>query len=247
MGPDRHRAAQEPWGNVQKEGGRTSPGSIGPSKNAYGPTEATVTATWTELRPAKPVTIGGPLPTYTIAILEAARDVLVDEGKVGEIAVGGIGVAVGYLNREDLTRKAFVPDFLGLENNPGHRLYRTGDLGRINDDGEIEYLGRIDTQVKIRGYRIELAEIENVLLEAEGVAQAVVTTHEVEPDSSSLPPISPALLAVAASIQNNSCARCADACRVTWCRPTSKSWKPFRCCRATRPTARRCPRLRVCD
>lgn len=149
--------------------------------NAYGPTEATVTATWTEVLPDKPVTIGVPLPTYTIALLETGHDVLVRDGAVGEIAIAGIGLAVGYVNRDDLTAAAFVPDFLHFANNPSRRLYRTGDLGRINDVGEIEYLGRIDTQVKIRGYRIELAEIENVLLEIDGIAQVVVTTYEAEP------------------------------------------------------------------
>ncbi|MFY0611107.1 MAG: amino acid adenylation domain-containing protein [Hyphomicrobiaceae bacterium] len=149
--------------------------------NAYGPTEATVTATWTEVEPGKPVTIGVPLPTYTVAILDPARDALTGNGAVGEIAIAGIGLAQGYVNRPELTANAFVPDFLHLANNPSRRLYRTGDLGRINRDGEIEYLGRIDTQVKIRGYRIELAEVENVLLEVGGIAQAVVTTFEAEP------------------------------------------------------------------
>lgn len=149
--------------------------------NAYGPTEATVTATLAEVVPGAPVTIGVPLPTYSVAIVEVSRNALADDGAVGEIAIAGVGLAEGYVNRPDLTAKAFVPDFLQLANNPSRRLYRTGDLGRINDDGEIEYLGRIDTQVKIRGYRIELAEIENVLLEVEGVAQAVVTTIETEP------------------------------------------------------------------
>ncbi|MFT5509105.1 MAG: non-ribosomal peptide synthetase-like protein [Hyphomicrobiaceae bacterium] len=149
--------------------------------NAYGPTEATVTATWTEVTPDKAVTIGVPLPTYTVAILEVTRDALAEDGAVGEITIAGIGLAEGYVNRPDQTAKAFVPDFLQLANNPSRRLYRTGDLGRINVDGEIEYLGRIDTQVKIRGYRIELAEIENVLLEVEGISQAVVTTYEAEP------------------------------------------------------------------
>ena len=149
--------------------------------NAYGPTEATVTATLAEVVPGAAVTIGTPLPTYTVAILQVSRNALADDGAVGEIAIAGIGLAEGYINRPELTARAFVPDFLHLANNPSRRLYRTGDLGRINDDGEIEYLGRIDTQVKIRGYRIELAEIENVLLEVDGVAQAVVTTIETEP------------------------------------------------------------------
>lgn len=148
--------------------------------NAYGPTEATVTATWTEVAPGKAVTIGVPLPTYTVAILESSRNALVGDGDVGEIAIAGVGLAEGYINRPDLTASAFVPDFLQLANNPSRRLYRTGDLGRITDDGEIEYLGRIDTQVKVRGYRVELAEIENVLLEIDGIAQAVVVTHEAE-------------------------------------------------------------------
>ena len=87
----------------------------------------------------------------------------------------------GYVNRDDLTAKAFIPDFLGLPDNPSGRIYRTGDLGRITGDGVIEYLGRIDTQVKIRGYRIELTEIESVLLQVPGVAQAVVDTYEPEP------------------------------------------------------------------
>src|SRR5512144_1552929 len=77
-----------------------------------------------------------------------------------------------YLNRADLTERVFIRDFLGIPGNPSGRIYRTGDLGRINDDGEIEYHGRIDTQVKIRGYRIELTEIESVLLQVPGIAQA---------------------------------------------------------------------------
>ncbi|MEM9354665.1 MAG: Pls/PosA family non-ribosomal peptide synthetase [Pseudomonadota bacterium] len=142
--------------------------------NAYGPTEATVTATWTELQPGRKVTIGVPLPTYSIAILEIDRPELVEHGQTGEIAIGGIGLATGYVNRQDLTNSKFVPDFIGLPDNPTGRLYRTGDLGRINSDGEIEYFGRIDTQVKLKGYRIELSEIEEVLLQADGIAQAVV-------------------------------------------------------------------------
>ena len=134
--------------------------------NAYGPTEATVTATLTELRPDKPVTIGVPLPTYTIVILDPNEDKTVAHGELGEIGIAGVGLALGYLNRDELTMKKFIPDFLNIPNNPSGRIYRTGDLGRINEDGEIEYHGRIDTQVKIRGYRIELTEIEAVLLRA---------------------------------------------------------------------------------
>jgi amino acid adenylation domain-containing protein len=150
--------------------------------NVYGPTEATVTATWTSVHPDRPVTIGVPLPTYSTVILdpEDPRKAL-PHGEVGEIGIAGIGLASGYVNRQDLTDRAFIPDFLHIPGNPSGRIYRTGDLGRVNGDGEIEYQGRIDTQVKIRGYRIELTEIESVLLQVPGIAQAVVDTYEPEP------------------------------------------------------------------
>ena len=154
--------------------------------NAYGPTEATVTATWTELHPDKPVTIGGPLPTYVIVILDAQGKHLLDKGEMGEVCIAGIGLAKEYVNRKDLTEKSFISDFLSIDNNPSNRIYRTGDLGRINDNNEIEYHGRIDTQVKIRGYRIELTEIESVILQMPGIAAAVVNTYSPEPDRKEL-------------------------------------------------------------
>ncbi|WP_314195781.1 Pls/PosA family non-ribosomal peptide synthetase [uncultured Arthrobacter sp.] len=149
--------------------------------NVYGPTEATVTATWALVDPDGPVSLGVPLPTYSAVILDPADSRTLPLGESGEIGLAGVGLARGYVNRPDLTEKAFVPDFLNISNNPSGRIYRTGDLGRINKDGEIEYLGRIDTQVKIRGYRIELAEIESYLLQYPGIAQAVVDTFEAEP------------------------------------------------------------------
>jgi non-ribosomal peptide synthetase-like protein len=149
--------------------------------NVYGPTEATVTATWTVVDPGRPVTIGVPLPTYSVVVLDPDSGTALPPGAMGEIGIAGIGLASGYLGRPDLTERAFVPDFLGIPNNPAGRIYRTGDLGRVNADGEIEHHGRIDTQVKIRGYRIELAEIESVLLRVPGVAQAVVSTWESGP------------------------------------------------------------------
>lgn len=149
--------------------------------NAYGPTETTVTATLGLPRPDRPVTIGRPLPSYAVVILAPGQAQALPRGTEGEIGLAGIGVASGYLNREEQTRRAFIPDFLGIEGNASGRIYRTGDLGRINDDGEVEYLGRIDTQVKLRGYRIELAEIESLLLECPAVAQAVVNPWEPAP------------------------------------------------------------------
>jgi non-ribosomal peptide synthetase-like protein len=149
--------------------------------NSYGPTEATVTASLAELTPHKPVTVGRPLPTYSIVILDPAADRVAARGELGEIGIAGIGLAAGYLNRDDLTDKKFIADFLAIPDNPSNRIYRTGDLGCFNADGEIEYHGRIDTQVKIRGYRIELIEIESVLLDLPEIAQAVVTTYEPAP------------------------------------------------------------------
>jgi len=149
--------------------------------NVYGPTEATVSATWTVMDPERPVTIGVPLPSYSVVILDPEDDRALPLDQEGEIGIAGIGLADGYLNRPDLTERAFIPDFLAIPDNPSGRIYRTGDLGRVNDDGEIEHLGRIDTQVKIRGYRIELAEIESVLRQAPGVAQAIVGTHRPAP------------------------------------------------------------------
>ncbi|QYN32894.1 amino acid adenylation domain-containing protein [Pseudonocardia sp. DSM 110487] len=150
--------------------------------NVYGPTETTVTATWTVADPDRAVTIGVPLPTYSIVVLDQDDPHhALPPGEVGEIGIAGIGLARGYLNRDDATANAFVPDFIGIPGNPSGRIYRTGDLGRVNADGEIEYLGRIDLQVKIRGYRIELTEIESVMLQVPGVAQAVVDTYEAVP------------------------------------------------------------------
>lgn len=142
--------------------------------NTYGPTETTVTATWSELVPGKPVTIGRPMPGYRVYVLD---DKLrpVRPGEPGEICIGGAGVACGYVNRPELTAAKFVPDPFGGD-GPDARLYRSGDLGRSAKNGEIEFLGRIDSQVKIRGYRIELSEIEAVLLEDSAVENAVVAT-----------------------------------------------------------------------
>jgi non-ribosomal peptide synthetase-like protein len=150
--------------------------------NAYGPTETTVTATWSLIEPGKAITIGGPLPTYSIVIVEAESGKALEPGEAGEICVAGVALCDDYLNRPDQTQRAFMPDFLRLADNPSGRLYRTGDLGRINANNEIEYLGRIDTQVKIRGYRIELSEIESIARSVEGVGQAVV--QPFDPDGS---------------------------------------------------------------
>ncbi|HEX5541363.1 MAG TPA: Pls/PosA family non-ribosomal peptide synthetase [Micromonospora sp.] len=146
--------------------------------NTYGPTEGTVTATWCELHPGRPVTIGRPLPTYSIVLLDEERR-RVPDGEVGEICIGGPGVARGYVGRPELTADRFIEHPLAP---PGGRLYRTGDLGRLTADGEIEYLGRADAEVKIRGHRVDLGEIENVLLEDPQVAEAVAALVPVSDD-----------------------------------------------------------------
>ena len=144
--------------------------------NTYGPTETTVTATWTELIPGRPVTIGTPLPGFTAWIVDEAL-APVPLGHEGELVIGGPAVGQGYLHREALTAEKFVvAPFLGEDGAPP-RVYRTGDLARLTADGEIDYLGRIDTQVKIRGYRVELGEIESVIAEDPAVAQAVVNLY----------------------------------------------------------------------
>ncbi|MEV5509701.1 Pls/PosA family non-ribosomal peptide synthetase [Streptomyces orinoci] len=145
--------------------------------NAYGPTEATVTATCGELSPHRPVTIGTPLPTYRVYILDE-RLRPVPEGESGEICVGGPGVAIGYVNRPELTAERFIANPVESDRAEVPRIYRTGDRGRLTPGGEIEYLGRVDTQVKIRGYRIEPAEIEQLIREDPAIENAVVVPLE---------------------------------------------------------------------
>ena len=150
--------------------------------NTYGPTEASVTATAAELRPGEPVTIGRPLPGYRAWIVDEALTPLAG-GQPGELVIGGAGVGAGYVNRPRLTARRFVaaPGLLGeAAAARGERVYRTGDRARVTPVGEIEFLGRADGQVKLRGYRVELEEIEAVLAEHPGVAQAAVTLVDGE-------------------------------------------------------------------
>ena len=150
--------------------------------NTYGPTETTVTATWTELVAGRPVTIGTPLPGFTAWIVDDQLMPVPDGGE-GELVIGGPALAQGYLHREELTAEKFVmAPFPGPDGEP-HRLYRTGDLTRLTADGEIDFLGRIDTQVKIRGYRVELGEIEAAIADDAAVALAVVNLYHEEDGS----------------------------------------------------------------
>lgn len=140
--------------------------------NTYGPTETTVSATLARLEPGLPVTIGAPLPNYGMMVLDESRRLL-PPGEVGELAVCGPGVAIGYVGRPELTADRFIAN--PFADTPDEaRLYLTGDLGRIEGDGQITYLGRGDGQVKVRGFRVEVGEIEAVLDEQPSVAAAAV-------------------------------------------------------------------------
>ncbi|WP_413668447.1 amino acid adenylation domain-containing protein [Mucilaginibacter sp. Mucisp86] len=140
--------------------------------NSYGPTEGTVCASYYTIEDInKAALIGTPVSNTQMYITDQSGE-LNPIGIPGEICIGGVQVARGYLNQPELTKEKFITDPYSKE--PNTRLYRTGDLGRWLPDGNIEYLGRIDEQVKIRGYRIEPGEIEQVLLQNENVRQAVV-------------------------------------------------------------------------
>ncbi|MGW4360319.1 amino acid adenylation domain-containing protein [Streptomyces californicus] len=145
--------------------------------NLYGPTEAAVDVTYFDCPPASegPVTrvpIGRPVENTTLYVLDRqGRPQPV--GVPGELHIGGVQVARGYLGRPELTAERFVEDpFV-----PGGRLYRTGDLARLLNDGNLEYLGRNDDQVKIRGNRVELGEVQNALVALDAIRDAVVVDH----------------------------------------------------------------------
>jgi len=141
--------------------------------NLYGPTEATVDVSYFNTSPdmrLSTVPIGKPIDNIRLLILDDGLRVK-PIGMPGELHIAGVGLARGYLKREEMTREKFI-------SNPfadGQKLYKTGDLARWLDDGNIEFMGRIDQQVKIRGFRIELGEIENQVLQYEDVKGAVVS------------------------------------------------------------------------
>ena len=122
-----------------------------------------------------PVFIGRPINNTQIYILDSDMEP-VPVGVAGELYIGGVGLARGYLHEPGLTAEKFLPH--RYSQVPGERLYRTGDLGRYHEDGNIEYLGRADYQVKIRGFRIELGEVEVVLRAYPAVHDAAVLVHE---------------------------------------------------------------------
>lgn len=145
--------------------------------NAYGPTETTVCASVYRIdaEEDRNPAIGRPIANFELYILDSNLEP-VPVGVPGELCVGGIGLARGYLRRPDLTAEKFIPNPFSKE--PGSRLYRTGDLVKYLPDGNIEFLGRIDQQVKLRGFRIELGEIETLIASYPGVRDAAVVVRE---------------------------------------------------------------------
>jgi amino acid adenylation domain-containing protein len=146
--------------------------------NCYGPTEASIDATFWTCQRGNHQTIapiGHPITNAQIYILDEHLQP-VPVGEPGELHIGGVGLARGYLNRPDLTAQKFIPNPYSCEN--GARLYKTGDLARYMSDGNIAFLGRIDDQVKIRGFRIELGEIEALLSQHPALQQSLVMARE---------------------------------------------------------------------
>ncbi|HEY2550764.1 MAG TPA: amino acid adenylation domain-containing protein, partial [Streptosporangiaceae bacterium] len=148
--------------------------------NGYGPTETAVTAAFAELDASTPLPppIGRPPPNCTAYVLDPHLHP-VPPGVIGELHIGGAGVARGYLGRPDLTRQRFIPDPFA----PGQRLYKSGDLVRRRADGSIVFVGRADHQVKIRGLRIELGEIDAALAAHPDVDQAAAVVTGQAGDS----------------------------------------------------------------
>lgn len=151
--------------------------------NVYGPTECTTFATYFPLKRSpsvseRSVPIGKPIANTTAYVLDAQQRVA-PIGVAGELCVGGPGLAKGYTKRDRLTSQRFIRN--PYEHSAAERLYRTGDLCRWREDGNLEFLGRLDEQVKLRGFRIEPGEVEAVLQEHPDVARAVVVLRENRP------------------------------------------------------------------
>jgi amino acid adenylation domain-containing protein len=147
--------------------------------NAYGTTEVTISSTQSEpLSAGGPIVpVGRPITNARVYVLDATMRP-VPPGTIGEIYLGGAGLARGYLARPALSAERFVANPFGA---PGSRLYRTGDLGRWRRDGQLEFLGRADRQIKIRGHRVEPGELEVALTDLPYIAQAAVVTREDTP------------------------------------------------------------------
>jgi amino acid adenylation domain-containing protein/non-ribosomal peptide synthase protein (TIGR01720 family) len=145
--------------------------------NAYGPTETTVCASWHHVDPAgdadRAIPIGRAIGNMAMIVLDRFGNPA-PIGVPGEIHIGGVGLARGYLDRPELTEAAFVAHPIV----PDARLYRTGDRGMVGEDGAVSFAGRSDRQVKLRGYRIELPEVERAIARLPGVAEVAVAVRQ---------------------------------------------------------------------
>jgi acyl-coenzyme A synthetase/AMP-(fatty) acid ligase len=148
---------------------------VGNLWNMYGPTETTIWSSINRIQQGDaPITIGQPIGNTQLYILDRYQQPL-PVGVVGELHIGGEGLARGYLNQPRLTGEKFIPD--SISSQPGARLYKTGDRARYLADDSIEILGRMDDQVKIHGHRMELGEITAVLMQHPSVQDAIVITR----------------------------------------------------------------------
>ncbi|MEZ7503927.1 amino acid adenylation domain-containing protein [Flavobacterium sp. Arc2] len=144
--------------------------------NVYGPTETTIYSTVKQIKTDDEIiTIGTPIANTQLYLIDDQNE-LVAPGGIGEIAIGGDGVAIGYWNRPELTAEKFIDN--KFSNSKNDILYRTGDLGKLLPNNELQCLGRIDQQVKIRGHRIEPGEVEQSLLLLDDVKNVVVLANE---------------------------------------------------------------------
>ncbi len=143
--------------------------------NSYGPTETTVTSNIALLQEDDAITIGNPLPNYHIAVVNENMEI-VPRGERGEMIISGPGVSKGYFNLPKLTTEKFLPN--PFSEIYGDRIYKTGDAVVFQENGFIDFQGRIDDQIKLRGYRIELGEIENRINQLEGIAAASVAIRK---------------------------------------------------------------------
>ncbi|WP_049401309.1 enterobactin synthase subunit F [Stenotrophomonas maltophilia] len=176
--------------------------------NLYGPTEAAVDVSYWPASAqdrSRPVPIGFPVWNTRLYVLDARMQPL-PVGVPGDLYLGGVQLARGYLGRDDLTAERFLADpFL-----PGERIYRTGDVGRWRSDGAVEYLGRSDHQVKLRGLRIELGEIEAALRELPGMERVEVLLRQDTPGDARLVAYVPAALADAVMLRSHLATRVPD-------------------------------------
>jgi hypothetical protein len=206
----------------------------GPVLNMYGPTETTIWSSVEATTGAEGVVnIGQPIANTSLYVLDEVQAPVADAA-VGELWIGGEGVAPGYFQRPDLTADRFRPDPFA-----GHgRMYRTGDLVRKRPDGKLDYLGRADFQVKIRGHRIELGEIETALEAAPGIRQAVVIAREDQPGDVRLV----AYVTADATLDEQALkANLAAHLPEVMVPPMSSNWTPSRSPPTARSTARRFP------